>query len=496
MTEELRKVRFCMGSGPIDRVRAFGEEGLNVQWNHFLSGPKPWPRSGNMIRTRTVGGRSRTADRLRVWCRTLGCPKNRVDTEKLVGQLGCNICLTESIRSADLIFINTCAFIEPAVRESLQTILSVAEERDKARKKRPLLVVAGCLAGRYRIDELAMGMPEVDLWLAPDDRDHWAEDIRKSLHRKDDPGQRLVSTLPSYAYLKVSEGCRHRCAFCTIPSIRGPLHSVPQDELLAEARFLAGNGVRELVLIAQDLTDYAQEHGPDAQAFPTLLRRLGEVDGIEWLRMLYLYPKGITGELLQTVKDVDALLPYFDIPLQHSHPDVLRQMGRPFSVDARKICGDIRDALPDAALRTTFIVGYPGETDEHFQHLCDFVEEMRFTQLGVFTFWPEEGTVAATLPNQVDTEVKEERRAHLMQLQQDISRELLEEQVGSVQKVLVDSVNPEWPGLHNGRVWFQAPDVDGICYISGPGVEPGAMVEADIVESSEYDMTALTPELD
>ncbi len=450
----------------------------------------------DMIRKKSVEGRSRTTGTIKVWCRSLGCPKNRVDTEKLMGQLGSSVCLTESIRSADLIFINTCAFIEPAVRESLQTILSVAEERDKARRKRPLLAVAGCLAGRYPIDELATGMPEVDLWLVPNEREHWAEYIQKRLFREDEPGQRLVSTLPSYAYLKVSEGCRHRCAFCTIPSIRGPLHSAPQDELIAEARYLAGNGVRELVLIAQDLTDYAQEHGPDAQAFPSLLHRLGEIEGIDWLRMLYLYPRGITSELLQTVKDVDALLPYFDIPLQHSHPDILRQMGRPFSVDARKICGDIRDALPEAALRTTFIVGYPGETDEHFQHLCNFVEEMRFTQLGVFTFWPEEGTVAASLPNQVENAVKEERRAHLMQLQQDISRELLEEQVGSVQKVLVDSVNPEWPGLHNGRVWFQAPDVDGICYVSGPGVEPGAMVEADIVESSEYDLTALTPEQD
>ena len=191
---------------------------------------------------------------------------------------------------------------------------------------------------------------------------------------------------------------------------------------------------------------------------------------------------------------MDALLPYFDIPLQHSHPDILRGMGRPFAVEPERVLETIREALPDAALRTTFIVGYPGETDEHFKHLYDFVERMRFTQLGVFTFWPEEGTVAASLPNQVEDSVKEERRALIMELQQEISRERLEAEVGSVQDVLVDSINPEWPGLHNGRVWFQAPDVDGICYISGPGTEPGAMVRADIVESGEYDLTGLVRE--
>ncbi len=232
----------------------------------------------------------------------------------------------------------------------------------------------------------------------------------------------------------------------------------------------------------------------DEHALPDLLRALGDVEGVAWLRMLYLYPNGVTPELLRTVRDVKALLPYFDMPLQHSHPDILRSMGRPFAVDAERVCMEIREALPDAALRTTFIVGYPGETDEHFEHLCRFVERVRFANMGVFPYWAEEGTRAAALPGQVEDAVKQERLAALMELQQEISREYLERQQGGVMDVLVDEPNDEWPGLYEGRVWFQAPEVDGRCYVSGPGVRRGAMVRADIVESSEYDLVGLAVE--
>lgn len=430
-----------------------------------------------------------------LWCRSLGCPKNRVDTEKFVGALGSDFTLVDNPRRADVIFVNTCGFIEPAVRESLRTVMDLADECGGGRKK-PLLVVAGCMVGRYGSGDLAAGMPEVDLWLEPAERDTWPAQVRARLDAGEGcalPGSRLVSTPPSYAYLKVSEGCRHRCAFCTIPSIRGPLKSSPRDALVDEARFLVEGGAKELVLIAQDLTDYGHDFGSDGDgsAFVDLLHALADVDGLAWMRMLYLYPKGVTPKLLAAVRDLRPLLPYFDIPLQHSHPDVLRSMGRPFAVEAERVLDTIREALPEAALRTTFIVGYPGETEEHFEHLCSFVERMRFTQLGVFTYWPEEGTRAAELPDQVDPEVKEERRDRLMELQRDISAEILENEVGSAQDVLVDSVNPEWPGLHNGRVWFQAPDVDGMTYVSGPGVAPGAMVRCDIVESGPYDLTAL-----
>lgn len=431
---------------------------------------------------------------VRIWVKSLGCPKNTVDTENLVGQIGLDVHPVQNPGQADLIFVNTCGFIEPAVRESVRTILDLAEIIQKKKKKKPLLAVAGCMVGRYGQDALQKDLPEVDLWLAPESRLTWGEQILAALKRPYQPDVRKLSTPPSYAYLKVSEGCRHHCAFCTIPSIRGPLCSTPKEKLLQEARYLSGLGVKELVLIAQDLTDYGHDLGMGDAVFPDLLRSLGEIDGISWLRMLYLYPKGITPELLKAVCEVPSLLPYFDIPLQHSHPDILKNMGRPFAVEPEEVCCRIREAIPNAALRTTFIVGYPGETDAHFQHLCDFVEKTGFTQLGVFTFWPEEGTVAASLPDQVPAEVKEERRSILMEIQQDISRDFLETQVGTAQDVLVDSVNPEWPGLHNGRVWFQAPDVDGMCYISGEGVHPGAMIHADIVESQEYDLTALAPQ--
>ncbi|MBO4684052.1 MAG: MiaB/RimO family radical SAM methylthiotransferase, partial [Desulfovibrio sp.] len=286
---------------------------------------------------------------------------------------------------------------------------------------------------------------------------------------------------------------RHRCAFCTIPAIRGGLHSRPVEDIAAEARGLLAAGVKELDLVAQDLTDYGQDL-PGQEGLPALVRALCGLDGLFWLRMLYLYPKGITKDLLQTVKDAGPVLPYFDIPLQHSHPDVLKRMGRPFDADPERVCGMIREAIPEAALRTTLIVGYPGETEAQFEHLCRFVETTRFTHLGVFTYWPEEGSKAAELPDQLPQEVKDERRDALMALQQDISAQFLEGFRGQTLDVLVDEANPEWPGLHNGRAWFQAPEVDGVTYVSGPGTQPGAVVSADIEDSGDYDLTALAQE--
>lgn len=430
---------------------------------------------------------------LLVWCKSLGCPKNRVDTETLLGGLGVPIEQTEMPVQAHLVFINTCGFITPAVRESIDAILDVDRSLTRA-KQRPLLVVAGCMVGRYGVKELAKEMPEVDLWLTTEEMPDWPRRIREKLDLQPvTPITRLLSTGPSYAWLKVSEGCRHHCAFCTIPSIRGTLRSLPEKNILRQAEQLLSWGVKELNLIAQDLTDYGQDTHPGEENLTRLLGKLSTIPKLQWLRLLYLYPRGISGSLLGSIKNIGRpLLPYFDIPFQHSHPDVLKNMGRPFTIDPAKICDDIRNVLPNAALRTTLIVGYPGETEAQFEHLCRFVEKMQFTQLGVFTFWPEEGAVAAELPGQIPQDIKEERRNIIMSLQKDISHDLLERFVGGTEDVLVDSVNPEWPGLHNGRAWFQAPEVDGITYISGPDVKPGAMVSADIIESSDYDLTALS----
>ena len=249
--------------------------------------------------------------------------------------------------------------------------------------------------------------------------------------------------------------------------------------------------MRELALVAQDVTAWGGESG-GGKALPHLLEQLMGLDGLTWLRLLYLYPSGVTPELLRFIKETGApLLPYLDIPLQHAHPDVLARMGRPFAGDPRRVLDRVRDILPEAAVRTTFIVGYPGESEAHFDSLCRFVEENRFRHLGVFAYQAEEGTPAAALPDQLPDEIKELRRATLMEIQAGISESLLEAEVGRRLPVLVDAPHSEWPGLHSGRVWFQAPEVDGMTYVSGPGVVPGALVECDIVENTAYDLTAL-----
>ena len=334
--------------------------------------------------------RARASGSLPVWSLSLGCPKNRVDTEHLLGSLGMPVRSVEHMGRARLVFINTCGFIEPAVRESIRSVLDAVERLGRC-KRRPLLA----------------------------------------------------------------------------------------------------GGVRELVLVAQDLTSWGSDFDTP-QSLPRLLDELLPLDRLTWLRLLYLYPSGVTPELLRYMREAGPqLLPYFDIPLQHAHPEVLTRMGRPFAHDPRRVVDRVREALPGAALRTTFIVGYPGETEEHFQALCRFVEETRFRHLGVFAYQAEEGTPAAAMPDQVPVEVREERRAALMEIQAGISEQQLQEVVGRTMPVLVDAPHDEWPGLHVGRVWFQAPEVDGITYVSGPGVAPGALVQGDIVESSTYDLTAL-----
>lgn len=431
----------------------------------------------------------RNATSLAVWSVSLGCPKNRVDTEHLLGSLGCRIRFVKQRGRAELIFVNTCAFIEAAVRESVQTILQIAQAIRNL-KKRPFFVVAGCLVGRYGVKELAREIPEVDLWLESCDLALWPELLSQALfgHSQAKAG-RLLSTGPSYAWLKIGEGCRHRCAFCTIPDIRGPLRSTASSELLAEADALLAQGVREIDLVAQDVTDYGRDNG---ESLKTLINELCRRETLFWLRLLYLYPTGLDEDFLRFLRDTGApLLPYFDIPLQHSHPDVLSRMGRPFAQDAARIVDRVRNIVPDAVIRTTFIVGFPGETEAHFAHLCRFVEENRFSHLGVFAYAREEGTRAHDYPDQVPQAIAEARRDELMELQRSVSQDFLTAFVGQKLPVLVDSPNEEWPGLHNGRVWFQAPEVDGQTYVSGPGVAPGQVVSCDIVESSDYDLTAL-----
>lgn len=423
-----------------------------------------------------------------VW--SLGCPKNRADTERLLGSLGLPARTVPTPAKARLILINTCAFIEPATRESLAAIFSTIKKL-KRLKNRPLLAVCGCLPGRYGITELKSEIPEVDLWLPTATQPQWPSllDNALGLAHATQPG-RLFSS-PSYLWLKIAEGCDHRCAFCAIPSIRGRFSSVPKDALLEEAQAALATGIREICLVAQDTTSWGRDL-PDGATLRDLTHSLARLPGLAWLRILYLYPAAITPEILDLMGEGGPILPYFDIPFQHSEESILKRMGRPFAVPPGDVIERIRKKIPHAALRATLMTGYPGETDADFQRLCQFVREARFHNLGVFAFQPEEGTKAAELPDQIPAEIAAERRDQLMAMQKEISREILAEYEFERMDVLVDkSLDEEWPGLHAGRVWFQAPEVDGITYISGPDVQPGAFLQAEITDTHAYDLSAL-----
>ena len=442
---------------------------------------------------------------LHLYSVSLGCPKNRVDTERALAALvpfG-PVVPVASPEEADLVFINTCGFIAPAVEESVRAMMEAIDRVQALPEgERPLLAVAGCLVGRYGVDTLAPDLPEADLILDTNSVDSWGAALAAALAGRGRAARlrngvanaplRLLSTGPSYAWLKISDGCRHACSFCTIPSIRGALRSTPAEALRDEARELLEQGVKELILVAQDLTAWGTDldirHG-----LVSLLETLLPLRGLERLRLMYLYPGGVTNDLLGFLRQAGPpFVPYFDVPLQHAAHNVLSRMGRPFAGKPREAVERIRSHFPDAALRTSIIVGFPGETDADFAELRRFVEETRFHHLGVFAYEAEEGTPAAAMPDQIPEALKEERRAALMDIQSVISEELLAPCLGERLPVLVDAPHPEWPGLHVGRTWFQAPEIDGATYVSGPGVIPGALVEADIIETQTYDLVALT----
>jgi len=428
---------------------------------------------------------------IRCYSVSLGCPKNRVDTERLLGSLGADIVAVETPEDAELVFINTCGFIAPAVQESVHVIAQAIADLEGV-KPRPLLAVGGCLVGRYTAAELAPELPEVDLWLDNAELARWPLLLRHALGLAGTASEgRLLSTSPSFAWLKISEGCRHACSFCTIPKIRGPLRSSTAAVLEEEARALLDGGVREIVLVAQDVTAWGADL-PGRPDLRHLLDRLLPLPGLDRLRLLYLYPSGLTPELLNYLKAAGApFVPYFDVPLQHASAEILGRMGRPFASNPRKVVDRLRDVFPDAALRTSLIVGFPGETETCFAELVRFVEDVRFQHLGVFAYQAEEGTSAALMPEQMPDDVKERRRDTIMSIQKDISAQWLARFDGQRLPILVDAPHPEWPGLHTGRAWFQAPEIDGLTYISGASVAPGALVEADIVETREYDLVAL-----
>ncbi|MFP4587579.1 MAG: 30S ribosomal protein S12 methylthiotransferase RimO [Desulfohalobiaceae bacterium] len=444
---------------------------------------------------------SKATQDMKTYALSLGCPKNRVDTERMLAVLGKAYQPVQSVQQAQVVLVNTCAFIQSAVEESVQQILSLFQDMEGL-NPRPLLVVTGCLPARYG-SELEKELPEVDLWLGLFEQEHWLHKLRGLMQERGlrEPGLenhvcapelgRVLSTPQGYAYLKLSEGCHRKCSFCLIPSLRGPLVSRPQRDILQEAGLILGQGVSELCLVAQDLTAYGRDLREDF-ALWDLLSGLAVLPGLRWLRLLYLYPTGLSRDFLLFLRSLaPPVLPYFDLPLQHVQPHLLRRMGRPFSRDPKQILELIKGVFPEASLRTSLIVGFPGESEADFLRLKDFIQEAGFDHLGVFTFYPEHGVQAAELPDQIPEEEKQTRKNELLRVQREISRNRLARHVGQELQIMVDTPHQEWPTLYQGRAWFQAPEADGITYVSGYSLRPGQLVQAQVVESKDYDLVAL-----
>jgi len=430
---------------------------------------------------------------------SLGCPKNTADSELMLGALvRAGFEVTMDPQQAQVLLVNTCAFIEPAKKESIDAILGAAEVKKNGAGKR--LVVAGCLSQRYG-SELREQFPEVDIFVGTGNFLDLPELLRRSERPELRPipytgaahllpsaeAPRIRTGDPFSAYLKVSEGCDHRCAFCIIPRIRGRHESRPLDDVVQESERLAASGVREINLIAQDLTAYGCDLKPRA-SLAALLRRLAPIDGIRWIRLLYCYPNFVTDELLAAIASLEKVVNYIDMPLQHADDAMLRAMKRERSADAlRRLLERVRAAIPGVALRTSFIVGFPGETDAAFAALVDFVREQKFDRVGVFTYSREENTAAYGLADQVSEGVKRRRRAELMEVAAEISLEKNRGLVGREIEVMVEGAAPGRATRLRARTSAQAPEIDGMVLLSGEA-EPGEIVRARIERATTYDL--------
>ena len=417
---------------------------------------------------------------------TLGCSKNTVDSERLLRQLQANnLDLRENPSEADTVIINTCGFIEAAKEESINNILSAVANKNSGLTKR--IFVAGCLSHRYK-DELKKEIPEVDIYFGTEDYERIVNELGGEL-KKNLLGERLVSTPSHTAYLKISEGCDHPCSFCAIPIMRGFHRSKSIEELVEETKYLASNNVKELVLIAQDTTDYGKDLYFNKN-ISQLVNKLSEVSGIEWIRLMYAYPSRFPDDLIDEIKSNEKVCKYIDIPLQHISDKILKSMRRGISGNqTRKLITNLREGIPDLVLRTTFIVGYPGETDKEFQELCDFVEEFKFEKMGTFTYSREENTESYSLGDPVPISIKNERQNRLMEIQREISAKKNRELVGKELKVLVEALEGDF---YVGRTYRDAPEVDGEMLISADNgrISLGNFYNASVYDSNEYDLIA------
>ena len=441
---------------------------------------------------------------MKLYIETMGCPKNFNDSESIGGIWeSTGMSLTDDPAEADAILVNTCGFINDAKQESIGCIFDMARFIDESAKQAPdhekkILIVSGCLSQRYG-KELADEMPEVDIFLGVNDYEKLPQLVKE--YRK---GKRLqaFSCQPDAFYefsarkikdnpysmtLRIAEGCNNCCAYCVIPQIRGAYRSRPMENIIEEAELLASKGCREIILIAQDVTEY----GTDIYGrlmLPELLRKLCKVDGIRWIRLMYCYEDKITDELIEVMASEEKICDYIDIPLQHVSDGVLSAMNRHSTTESIKdTLGRLRTAMPDIHIRTTLITGFPGETEEEFEELLEFVEETRFERLGVFAYSREEGTVAGDMENQIDEDVKTMRADAIMRRQLDISREINESKVGDTMTVMVDGTDED--GAYLGRTVYDAPEIDNtVIFTSDEELVPGDMVQVKITDAFDYDL--------
>lgn len=435
---------------------------------------------------------------------SLGCPKNLVDSETMLGLIHEeNYEITNDPSEAEIIIVNTCGFIESAKEESINIILQMAEYKKSGSCK--YIIVTGCLSQRYA-EELFNELPEADAIAGVEVYDEIGSIIKRVMN-----GERFIMlerskpdviytsketflprilTTPSYtAYLKIAEGCDNCCSYCAIPKIRGPYRSKPMAQVLKEAKALADNGVKELIVVAQDTTRYGEDLPGGKLLLADLLKELNKIESLKWIRVMYCYPNNFTDELIETFASLDKVCKYVDLPLQHASNRLLASMNRYDTRDeVETLLAKLRKRIPEIVIRTTFIVGFPGETDADFEELKEFVEQQRFENAGVFAYSQEEGTVAGAMPNQIPDEIKQERYHELMALQAQISEEIHKDTEGQTLEVLVEGIEEDGSGLHYGRSYREAPDIDGLVFIENPGdIKPGCFIKVNILQGFTYE---------
>lgn len=429
---------------------------------------------------------------------TLGCDKNTVDSEKMKGYLlQSGYELVSSVEDADFVVINTCGFIQDAKEESLNTILEYVKVKEKRGLK---IIVTGCLAQRYS-EVLAKEIPEVDAVLGINYTEELPELLReissgkkilksdrKNENENDKLAKRVLETPAHYAYLKIAEGCDNCCSYCSIPLIKGRYRSRKMEDILQEAQYLVDNGVKELILIAQDVTYYGIDLYGELK-LPKLLKELSKISSLKWIRLLYCYPANITDELINVIATESKICNYIDIPLQHASLDILKKMGRKQNpLEIKELIKNIRSRIPEITLRTTFIIGFPGETDKHFQELLAFIDDVKFDWAGFFRYSREEGTPAAMMKPLVSDEIVKERFNTIVSLQRSITKEKNAEQIAKVLPVVIEGKSDEFPDMYEARSYRNTPNVDGLIYVKGKNLAKGCWVHCKITGVQEYDL--------